>query len=111
MSSRDVGLSYAGLVILGIVIVVFATLISTTITSIFISIINATTLLTNESATYTVGNYTVAVGLPSNPFARDVVNNLTWLLVGLLYLIADPFIFALLVIFTLVIIALGTRLT
>ena len=111
MSSRDLGLSYAGLIILGIVIVVFATIISTTITSIFISIINTTALLTNESATYTVGNYTVVIGLPSNTFARDVVNNLTWLLVGVLKLIADPFTFALLVILTLVIIALGARLT
>jgi len=111
MSSRDLGLSYAGLVILGIVVVVFATFISTTITTLFISIINMTALLTNESATYTVGNYTVVVGLPSNPFARDVVNGLTWLLVGVLKLIADPFTFALLVILTLVIIALGTRLT
>jgi hypothetical protein len=111
MSSRDLGLSYAGLVILGIVVVVFATFISTTITSTFISIINTTALLTNESATYTVDNYTVAVGLPSNLFARDVVNGLTWLLVGVLKLIADPFTFALLVILTLAIIALGTRLT
>ena len=103
-------LSYAGLIIFGIVIVVFTTFISTVLTSSIIAIINTTALLTNESVTYTVGNYTVNVGLPSNPFARDVVDSLVWLLVGLLYIVSDPFLLTLTVILSLVIAVIGARL-
>jgi hypothetical protein len=104
-------LSYAGLLIFGIVVVVFASLISTVLTSTIIAIVNSTTLLTNESVTYTVGNYTVSIGLPSNPFARDIVNGLTWLLIGLLHIVSDPFLLVLVVILSLVIIVIGARLT
>ena len=108
--SDDTGLSYAGLLLLGVVLTVFAALISRVFTSIFISIVNTTAYLANETSLYRVGNYTVAVGVPSNPFARDVVSGLTWLLLGLLKLISDPLTFSLLVVLTLVIITIGVRL-
>jgi hypothetical protein len=103
------GLSYAGVLVLGIILTVFAVTISRVLTTSLIAIVNTTTYLTDESAVYRVGNYTVAVGLPSNQFARDVVNGLLWLLTGLLRLVADPLTFALLVILSLILVAVGTR--
>jgi len=107
--SEPSGLSYAGLLLLGIVLAVFATTISKVLTTSLIAIVNTTAYLTNETAVYRVGNYTVAVGLPSNPFARDVVNGLLWLLTGLLRLVADPLTFTLLVILSLILVAVGLR--
>jgi len=108
--SSDYGLSYAGLLIFGIVVVVFAIFISSVFVSLIVLTINTTALLTNESVVHTVGNHTVIIGLPSNPFARDVVNSLVWLLVGLLHIIADPFIFSLVIILSLIIAVLGMKL-
>jgi hypothetical protein len=106
---RSSGLSYAGVLVLGVILVVFATTISRVLTTSLIAIVNTTAYLTNETAVYRVGNYTVAVGLPSNPFARDVVSGLLWLLTGLLRLVSDPLTFALLVILSLILVAVGTR--
>jgi hypothetical protein len=106
---RSSGLSYAGILVLGVVLVVFATTISRVLTTSLIAIVNTTAYLTNETAVYRVGNYTVAVGLPSNPFARDVVSGLLWLLTGLLRLVSDPLTFALLIILSLILVAVGLR--
>ncbi|MEM4675269.1 MAG: hypothetical protein QXM12_03155 [Nitrososphaerota archaeon] len=99
--------SIAGLLIFGIFIMLFIGIYSEFISHTMLSVMNATSLISNGSTPYTIGNTTVHIGKPSNQFLRSVVDSVSWLFVGLINIIRDPVLLALVVVSSLIIVVVS----